>query len=99
MTSPQAQLFLQTQFEDRPHYLSNFNHGEFNMPLRLRLCLRVRECLLILTLLLGCQLTARAATTFVVTNTDDAGSGSLRQAILDANANPGSDLITFNIGS
>src|SRR5215203_6607698 len=34
---------------------------------------------------------------FVVTNTNDAGSGSLRQAILDANANAGVDAITFNI--
>ena len=32
-----------------------------------------------------------------VTNTNDSGLGSLRQAILDANANPGSDLIGFNI--
>jgi len=58
----------------------------------------VRYCL-ILILLLGCQLTAHAATTFVVTNTNDSGAGSLRQAILDANANPGSDLITFDIRS
>ncbi len=69
------------------------------MPLISRLPLRVRRCVLIVTLLLGCQLTARAATTFVVTNTNDNGPGSLRQAILDANANPGSDLINFNIGS
>jgi photosystem II stability/assembly factor-like uncharacterized protein len=34
---------------------------------------------------------------FVVTNVDDAGPGSLRQAILDANATPGRDRITFNI--
>jgi CSLREA domain-containing protein len=34
---------------------------------------------------------------FAVTNTNDAGAGSLRQAILDANANPGTDDITFNI--
>ncbi|MFY9556730.1 MAG: FG-GAP-like repeat-containing protein, partial [Blastocatellia bacterium] len=34
-----------------------------------------------------------------VTNTDDNGPGSLRQAILDANANPGLDTITFSIGS
>jgi photosystem II stability/assembly factor-like uncharacterized protein len=34
---------------------------------------------------------------FVVTNVNDAGSGSLRQAILDANAVPGRDRITFNI--
>jgi hypothetical protein len=33
----------------------------------------------------------------MVTNTLDAGPGSLRQAILDANANPGPDIIDFNI--
>ncbi|MCI0682029.1 MAG: LamG domain-containing protein, partial [Gemmataceae bacterium] len=33
----------------------------------------------------------------VVSNTNDAGAGSLRQAILDANANPGPDTISFNI--
>jgi len=43
--------------------------------------------------------TALAASTFVVTNTNDSGSGSLRQAILDANANAGADVINFNIGS
>ena len=35
--------------------------------------------------------------TFVVTNTKDSGAGSLRQAIDDANANPGPDNILFNI--
>jgi photosystem II stability/assembly factor-like uncharacterized protein len=34
---------------------------------------------------------------FVVTNTNDAGAGSLRQAVTDANATPGRDRITFNI--
>ena len=34
---------------------------------------------------------------FVVTNTNDSGAGSLRQIILDANSNPGQDIITFNI--
>ena len=34
---------------------------------------------------------------FTVTNTSDSGTGSLRQAILDANANPGLDTIDFNI--
>jgi len=35
--------------------------------------------------------------TITVTNTNDSGPGSLRQAILDANANPGTDTIAFNI--
>jgi hypothetical protein len=35
---------------------------------------------------------------FTVTNTNDSGTGSLRQAILDANGNPGLDTIAFNIG-
>ncbi len=39
----------------------------------------------------------QAATTFVVTNTVDSGAGSLRQAIFNANANPGKDTINFNI--
>jgi hypothetical protein len=39
----------------------------------------------------------RAATFFFVTNTNDGGPGSLRQAILDANATSGSDTIFFTI--
>ena len=35
--------------------------------------------------------------TYTVTNTNDSGAGSLRQAILDANANAGVDTIEFNI--
>jgi hypothetical protein len=38
------------------------------------------------------------ATTYVVTNTSDSGPGSFRQAILDANAGPGGDTITFDPG-
>ena len=38
-----------------------------------------------------------SATSFVVVNMADSGQGSLRQAILDANANPGADDITFAI--
>lgn len=34
---------------------------------------------------------------FMVLNTNDSGAGSLRQAILDTNANPGRDTITFAI--
>ena len=37
--------------------------------------------------------------TFTVTNANDSGYGSLRQAILNANAFPGTNLITFDIGS
>ena len=37
------------------------------------------------------------AGTFLVTNTDDSGAGSLRQAILDANAAPGANNLTFDI--
>lgn len=42
---------------------------------------------------------ANAALAFTVTNTNDAGPGSLRQAILDANANAGPDVISFSIAS
>lgn len=38
-----------------------------------------------------------AATSLVVVNTSDSGAGSLRQAILDANATAGDDIITFDI--
>jgi hypothetical protein len=38
-----------------------------------------------------------AAATFTVTNTDDAGPGSLRQAVIDANAAPGADDIAFTV--
>ena len=38
-----------------------------------------------------------AGTLHTVVTTADSGAGSLRQALLDANANPGPDLIHFNI--
>jgi len=38
-----------------------------------------------------------SAATYLVINTNNSGAGSLRQAILDANTNPGPDLINFNI--
>jgi hypothetical protein len=40
----------------------------------------------------------RLLATFLVTNVNDSGDGSLRQAILDANANPGLDTVAFNVG-
>ena len=39
--------------------------------------------------------TPASAATFTVLDTGDAGPGSLRQAILDANASPGADTIVF----
>jgi hypothetical protein len=45
---------------------------------------------------LAVALTAPASM-FVVTSAGDSGAGSLRQAILDANAHPGADTIVFNI--
>ncbi|MGD2112953.1 MAG: hypothetical protein PVI50_06175, partial [Gammaproteobacteria bacterium] len=50
----------------------------------------------VLTLLVTLHVSAfvRAA---VVTNTNDSGAGSLRQAILDANASLGPDTICFDI--
>ena len=47
--------------------------------------------------ILGIAGPALSASTFTVTNTNDSGAGSLRQAILDANASPGLDTVQFNI--
>jgi len=55
----------------------------------------VKSCALLL--FLGTATYSARANDFFVTNTDDAGVGSLRQAILDANGNSGPDNIKFNI--
>jgi hypothetical protein len=52
----------------------------------------------VVVLLLGATGAARAAT-FMVTTTADAGAGTLRQAILDANADAAPDVIAFAIDS
>ncbi|HMS92658.1 MAG TPA: hypothetical protein PJ993_01855 [Candidatus Saccharibacteria bacterium] len=39
---------------------------------------------------------AAHAATYTVTNNNDSGAGSLRQAIIDANTNPGTDIIVFD---
>lgn len=50
-----------------------------------------------ITLLLSCALVdGAAAATFLVTNTNDSGAGSLRQAILDSNAAGGSNTIEWS---
>lgn len=61
---------------------------------------RILASLLSIALITAClasgPVTVQAAS-FTVDNTNDEGSGSLRQAILDANALPGPDTITFSI--
>jgi len=42
-------------------------------------------------------LSVARASTFTVTNTNDSGANSFRQAITDANNNPGADMIDFQI--
>lgn len=69
-------------------------------------------CAFALLTVMSPQITTAAPATFTVTNTNDSGAGSLRQAILDANANgnpadmdviefdiPGSDVHTISIQS
>jgi hypothetical protein len=51
------------------------------------------------TVLLATFCSTTSAATFTVTTTADAGAGSLRQAILNANALAGTDNIVFNIGT
>lgn len=46
---------------------------------------------------LGAAAAEAASTNYIVTTTADSGAGSLRQAISDANSNPGLDSITFSI--
>ena len=75
-----------------PHYLSRlFDMGRPRTGIQGRTTKRSRRLLLE-------QLEDRCVpATFTVVNTLDSGAGSLRQAILDANASPGADAIDFNI--
>lgn len=56
---------------------------------------RVEFCLMFVAACL--VVSGTQAATFTVTNTTDTGAGSLRNAILLANANAGTDMIAFNI--
>ena len=47
--------------------------------------------------LFALPLAAAHAATFTVTNTNDSGAGSLRQAVLDANTASGADTINFSV--
>ena len=53
-------------------------------------------CLLAILGFAGLALNGLGAT-FIVLNNNDSGSGSLRQAIFDANDNPGKDIVQFDI--
>src|SRR5262249_24792850 len=56
------------------------------------------KALRIIAIIFAVSIAAPAAT-FLVTNTNDSGAGSLRQAILNANAAAGADVINFQIGT
>ena len=60
---------------------------------------RAASRVLLLILVAGSLSRFSIAAIFTVTNTNDSGPGSLRQAILGANANSGLDTIAFAIGS
>ena len=51
----------------------------------------------LVSIVLGAFSGISSAATFTVTNINDSGAGSLRQAITDANAAGGADTIDFNI--
>ena len=61
-----------------------------------RAVLNVAVAGVMFSLLIVVGATYAAAATFTVSNTSDSGAGSLRQAILGANAAPGADEITFS---
>jgi hypothetical protein len=58
---------------------------------------RVAPAAIIIGMILLTWQSAAAQGTLIVTNTNDSGAGSLRQAILDSNATVGTQTITFNI--
>lgn len=57
-----------------------------------------RPGVFVLGLVLGLAAWGVFAATFTVTSTADAGAGTLRSALTNANTNPGTDLIVFNLG-
>jgi hypothetical protein len=72
----------------------DFKMTENIMKIIINCCIAIT--LVVYILLVGGSGEVEAAS-FIVTNTNDSGPGSLRQAILDTNANPGTDTIAFNI--
>lgn len=80
---------MQSQGLIRLGHVLDFHTATVRMPRVIRLGFPI-------CLVLSAFFSAHAAT-FTVTNTADSGLGSLTQAILDANANPGPDDIVFAI--
>ncbi len=65
-------------------------------------CLRPRRASVACALGLGVSLLSASplqAASFNVTNTNDSGPGSLREAVIEANVNPGPDEILFESGA
>jgi len=60
---------------------------------------RMKRLLFFVPAVLLALLTSLPAATFTVISTNVTGAGSLEQAILDANASPGADVIAFNIAA
>ncbi|HEX9971050.1 MAG TPA: right-handed parallel beta-helix repeat-containing protein, partial [bacterium] len=56
-----------------------------------------KSIFLLVFMMAACLSSIAIANTYTVTNTNDSGSGSLRQALFDANTNVGADTIIFNI--
>lgn len=61
-----------------------------------RLARLFSQNLILVTFALMLSAVTAEAATFTVTNTNDSGAGSLRQAVLDANAAVGTDTIVFD---
>jgi parallel beta-helix repeat protein len=86
---------------DKPFTRPNPPHGQrtryrAHAP---QLSLGLKPIVLALAMSFGMTVgSAASAANFTVTNLNDAGLGSLRQAIADANAAPGADTITFAAG-
>ena len=82
-------------YDIRCYSAAPFMKGESRVAL---LEVSLRRCALVIATWLTAVVAFRGgAATLVVSNANDSGLGSLRQAILDANATNGLDTITFQI--
>jgi hypothetical protein len=96
----QASLFLFTK-SIRKCYFTPKRVRRTRQPLNINKEKTVNKKLnfILVIILLNCFLATVQAAMFTVTNTLDNGTGSLRQAVADANATPDADTINFNIPS